>query len=974
MLDAIPGRRLARRGALAALVGLALTAGGAPARGGTDPDRRWFTLVTEHFAVHSYDQGEELARRVAGFAEEAFQVLNPLFGWTPEERVHVVVTDDLDSANGFAQAVPHDTITVLAHPPEAASSLGTYDDWLRLLVFHEYAHIVHIDQASGVPRFVNQILGKTLKPNQAVPRWLTEGLATWAESETTGSGRVGSSLFEMFLRAAALGGELPSLAELTGSSLKIPRGTTPYLYGAYLVSKIVTSSGAGAVRGFAHEYGRRVIPYGLNLTLKKLTGKDFLAWYAEVLSETRARAEATRARLEAEDLREGEALTQGGETKAIPRFSPDGRWLVYVLGDGHRETFLARAPVERPTETERVAWCDGGCGRFDFARDGRSLWMTSTRPFRLVRHYDELVQVPFEEGQPRGAGRKLTAGGRVADPRVSTQDRRVWVVKNAWAHTWLEALDPNDGRTLYRWDPPAWARVDTPVPSLDGKLVYFSMHHGGNRDLYALQLDSGRLERLTFGAALEIDPTLTVDGRWLVYASDTTGVFDLYARDTRSGRTTRLTRVLTGAFHPTVSPDLRTFVYVRWTAWGQELYRLPFAPDLAEPVPVPDTRPPRRPREPIPTVITKQDYDPLSTLLPRSWLPTWAIDSSGLNRFGIALGGSDVSGRVAGSAQLEVDLARLDIAVAASLTLRYGYPDLSLSVGRYSWDRTSFYGDRDNPYREEVFFAGLQCGLSLPHEIAPMTIGVGYTANLSRALKASPVAHTPDEDQAAIPREGFDTALALSWAYSDVRWSALGVAPIGGGTASLSLRFQHPGIGSAGTAFTVRYGIRQYLLMPWLADHVLALRLQGGASGGPDAGSFALGGVPQQNLLTDLLNQTQAGADWLRGFPEAAFGGKHYHLLTAEYRLPIYRIRWGPDTLPLYFEDLAAALFADAGIAYDDPFDPRNLERVRVGLGAEVRLGLELFYQLGLQLRLGYAHGFGAKGFDHLYLLMAGSP
>ena len=38
---------------------------GAPAYAGSDPDRQWITLESAHFAVHTYDGGEEMARRVA---------------------------------------------------------------------------------------------------------------------------------------------------------------------------------------------------------------------------------------------------------------------------------------------------------------------------------------------------------------------------------------------------------------------------------------------------------------------------------------------------------------------------------------------------------------------------------------------------------------------------------------------------------------------------------------------------------------------------------------------------------------------------------------------------------------------------------------------------------------------------------------------------------------------------------------------
>ena len=84
------------------------------ARAGTDPDRDWFTLESAHFAVHSYDGGEAMARRVASAAEDAKRLVDPLLGYSPKERVHILLVDDVDGTNGFAWVAPHDSIVLYA--------------------------------------------------------------------------------------------------------------------------------------------------------------------------------------------------------------------------------------------------------------------------------------------------------------------------------------------------------------------------------------------------------------------------------------------------------------------------------------------------------------------------------------------------------------------------------------------------------------------------------------------------------------------------------------------------------------------------------------------------------------------------------------------------------------------------------------------------------------------------------------------
>ena len=963
--------------ALAPLLAAALAfAAGATARASSDPDRQWFTLVTEHFAVHAYDGGEPFARRVAALAEEAHATLDPLLGWDPPERVHITCFDDVDATNGFANIAPLDAIRLYAHPPDAGHELGEYDDWLRLLVFHEYAHVLHLDHASGLPRLVNLVFGKTIKPNSIVPRWYAEGIAVWVESTRTGGGRIGSSLFEMYLRTSALANRLPSLSELTGAPIEHPRGTSWYLYGGYLFDHIAKARGPEAVRELIAAYGERIMPYGLHQTARRITGKDLDAWYGEVLDGVRWRTQATEARVRAEGLREGQQRTTGGEGKRHPRFSPDGSRLAWLWSSGYDPQRLVLAPPEDPARTETVIDCYGGCGVFDFSRDGRELVVATTRPWRRVNRYHELRVLPAEVGLDRRAGRLLTEGARAGEPAVSPDGERVWVSTSRWGETWIEARDPLGGHVVARWDPPRGARVDRPVPAADGRTVYVTMHHGGNRDLYAVDTVSGAAERLTFGRSLELDPTLTADGRWLVYSSDATGIFNVYARELTTGRTHQLSNVRTGAFEPVVSPDGATLVYVGWTADGDELFTMPFDPEDAPVVAVADPKP-LRPAPPLRMVEAERaGYSPLPNMLPRSWSPTLVASTQGVARVGLSLGGLDLTDRLSVSLFGEYDIERQDGSAQVTLGVGLGWPDLSLSLGRYTWDRTSFWADAHHAYREEVYFLRADLGLPLPDAVVPMGFGVGLTADLSRALRTRDVVHTPDEHEPYVPREGAAAMFQLSWSLNDTHWHALSISPQSGGSAQLAFQLRFPFVGAETAAWTMRYSGRRYFTMPWLRDHVAMLALRGGWTGGDKGsrGSFTLGGPPQQDIIGDLVNDHRPGATYLRGYPTEAIGGPAFHQLTAEYRLPIWRVRRGFDSLPVFIGDLSAAVFSDVGMAYAEPVDVGDLEAIRASVGVELRITVELFYNLQTTFRLGYARGLGPGGLDQVYFLMAPQP
>ena len=73
---------------------------------GTDPERSWQTIRTEHFAIHTYDGGVPMAHRVAAYAEEAWRVVGELLQWTPSEVVHIKLVDSADVSNGLAGVIP----------------------------------------------------------------------------------------------------------------------------------------------------------------------------------------------------------------------------------------------------------------------------------------------------------------------------------------------------------------------------------------------------------------------------------------------------------------------------------------------------------------------------------------------------------------------------------------------------------------------------------------------------------------------------------------------------------------------------------------------------------------------------------------------------------------------------------------------------------------------------------------------------
>jgi hypothetical protein len=253
------------------VVALALWA--LPRGASANPDLRLRTIETEHFIIHYPTGSEAVADRTAMLAERAYGRLTNSLGHAVALRTHIVISDATDNANGFANAIPFPKIRLFPVAPGSMSVLGSYDDWLDILVTHEFVHVVHLDTVHGLPRLINAILGfgivgKVSAPNAVQPAWIVEGLATMNESDLGSQGRHRSGLFDMFLRMAVLEDRFQTIDRVTSGSRNFPHGSSVYLYGLHMMHHIAMHYGRDKLAELNHIYAGRIMPFGVNRAIQ----------------------------------------------------------------------------------------------------------------------------------------------------------------------------------------------------------------------------------------------------------------------------------------------------------------------------------------------------------------------------------------------------------------------------------------------------------------------------------------------------------------------------------------------------------------------------------------------------------------------------------------------------------------------------------------------------------------------------------
>ncbi len=967
----LPTGQFARACAIALVAFFAAWLTPRSARAG-DPYLEWYTLRTPHFRVHYHGGLDELAQRTATWAEQIHRVLVPELGWEPRELVHIALTDTSEFANGSATPLPYNTIRLFATAPDDMSPLADYDDWIGMLLTHEYAHILHVDHTAGFSAVVNAIFGKVLLPNGAQPRFITEGLAVLMESAHTTGGRMRSTQFDMMLRADTLEGRLARLDQVSNPALRWPSENLWYLYGSHFLGWVHDVYGRDVARAVAADYAYSVIPYGINRSMRRVTGRTYEelyeGWKGHLRLRYAAQAEVVRAR----GLREGTRLTTSGRFTQRPRVAPSC-WskepaLLFLRDDGHDTTGIHRLPLSadglrasgKPELAVRAyantLGFDSGC---NLIYDTLSV---SERRYRLF----DLYRQPNGTRAPSGSEwtrQRLTHGARAREPHVSPDGRHVVYVANDRGSSVLQLGrfdDEGEIRDVRGLAPGAPRdQAYTPRFSPDGRAVaYSAWSAGGYRDVRIVDIATGAITEVTHDRAIDQQPVFSPDGRYLYFTSDRTGIANVYAFELASRTTHQVTNVLGGAYTPEPSPDGRRLYYTGYTSDGFDVFVLEL--DRARWL---TAEPPRNDRpEASPLLLGErwpvEPYDPSTTVAPRSFYLGLGTGTFG-TALTVSLAGRDIAERHAFLANFSIDFTRA--LPQGSLSYFYDRLPAVLRIDAFHRvvPRTAIASLETLPILE--YQSGLSSGLSydLPGDFDGHSVAGSYnvqyfTQELDAERTLDPYAPLPPRLE-----DGQLGVVHVGYGYSNALWTHFGVGAERGFTFGMGADYASAATASDDTLYSLVLRSTGYVPLPWFRHHVLSLGLSGGSAGGtyPRLGLFYTGGFVDQGPFEPFLSNVQQSAFVLRGYEPGQFAGNKFALLNTEYRLPLWFTDAGPSTLPIYLRKVSGVAFTDVGGAFSrlEPGNPWS--SLHVGVGGELWFDFVLGYVGRTTLRLGWARG-----------------
>ena len=934
----------------------------------TDPSFSWMTLTSPHFLIH-YHQGEEaLAKRVVVLAEDVHTRLVPRLKSQPHERTHIVLVDALDDANGSATPLPYNLITLYITQPFGESIFGAsnYDDWMRLLITHEYTHIVQLDMVNGLPGVLSNIFGNLYFPNMFQPVWLIEGLAVYEETELTGGGRNRSPASDMVLRMAVLENNFPPISHAANYTEKWPDGDVPYLFGASFTAFIAKKYGREKLADLSIDYSGRWWPFLVNGTARRVLGSDYSELWDEWKNELSSRYDADRQKVLAQGLSVSRALTpngfnKGGYENLAPAISPDGRQIAYFVQNADEHSAIHLMNIDGSADRKLFDNATSSSPGIAWRADGKGFYYTKIEVVRNTNLYNDIYYYDLE----RRKEIRLTKYLRARDPAPSPDGTRLVFVTNRLGKTRLATMSLSPGimpapksfwpgtRKTARAEDINWLseeseyQFETPRFSPDGQKIAVGVRQpDGYKDIWILDRLGNKLEELMHDRAIDGGAVWSADGRSIYFSSDRNGIFNLYVYDLDHKQISQVSNVLGGAFMPTITPDGSAIAFANYTSRGFDIHVMDNQPTTWKAM---DSY-----RDPYPVMkydektvdAAQSSYNPLPTLYPRLWLPNSGYSSYSGTLGGLFTFGADAVERhsytlsaLYGPTKQRTwyDFNYLYDGLFPSLKLQAQDIDMAYAnllvqnVGLIPQD----YVERSRMLDASLTFPLLE--LDQQHELL-----FGY-----RRKTVSSLTVAPSGGYVVNPAQGRQVSGRVDYLFNNANKYGYSISPEDGRNIELGYEQLDKKIGSDFNLKKYSVDWHEYIDFPF-EHHVLLLRGYAGKSTGDVIAqrAFQLGGVGPGDMTINIEDNNV----YLRGYPVNKYRGQKVALATMEYRFPIQNIEWGGGNTPFFFKRVHGAAFAEAGNAWDDVFLRADVKR---SVGAEASLDMTLGYFLPVTVRLG---------------------
>jgi hypothetical protein len=521
-----------------------------------------------------------------------------VFGWEPYERSTLFLTDFGDYGNASATPLPRNTLRFDVAPVSYSFETYSASERFYSTLNHELVHIATTDIASEEDRRWRRRFGGKVFPQQphpetllysyltvprfTIPRWMTEGAASFLETWMAGGvGRAQSGFNEMVFRAMVRDGAPfydPLGLDSRGTRIDFQVGANAYLYGTRFFTWLAYEHGPDKMirwlrrdpdskRQYADQFEH---VYGITLDR---AWQDWIAFERDF-------QEANLQRVRRETITPYRALvpTAVGSTSrayydnGVLYGAFDYPGVVAHLGALDTASGAVRHIVDlKDTLLYKVT---------GLAWDPESRTLFYSNDQHALR---DVMAVNVDTGKPR----LLLKDARIGELVFDRTDRSLLGVRHdSGLATLVRIPHPyTEWQQIYTF-PFGVVPYDLDV-SPDGKLLSASVAEvSGEQFLRVWRLADLRerktkpVSEYSFGQSVPESFVFSPEGRYLYGSSYYTGVSNIFRYEVASGAVEAVSNAELGYFRPVPLADGRLIVF-HYTAAG-------FAPAVIEPKPLKD--------------------------------------------------------------------------------------------------------------------------------------------------------------------------------------------------------------------------------------------------------------------------------------------------------------------------------------------------------------------------------------------------
>jgi Tol biopolymer transport system component len=942
------------------------------------PYTHYQTFETDHFKFVYQDGLFDFTQLAAKHLEHAHTILSPLLKWTPRSKTTVLIADNEDSANGFSAPALRIGLVLIATPPDAWMSTTYSEDWIKLLVFHEYTHMLNIDATTEWMEAVRILFGDVIRPNGLWPRWMLEGLAVYFETRTSTLGRGRSPYYDSILRAFYLDHRLGNaknfgitLDRVNGDYPFFPAGETAYLFGYHLWNQFAQDQKNDEKMGEYSIRSSHRVPYFIEWNLENVTGKNWIDYWNQFISESNSRFGEQIEKIRKQGETKTTFITDSGYSAQGGVISNDGLKMAYTRTSKERRQGLYLRDLQTGKE-KRITDKYSGIG-MSFTPDSRFLIFSSLVKFKTYALYSDLFLYDVQTDRLQ----TLTHGARAKDPSFSLDGKKVTYIVDSNASHFLKAADlliDTEGHATLSNEHDAYSAAPFSIMGsprfINNEEIVFSLQQLGKpqSDLIITAANNSASHVLLSDQKMNRYPFLGRQNQ-IIYVSDLDGIENVYQIDADGNFKTKLTNVTTGANTPFFSPNGDLYASIM-TSNGYEIAKLELqpAPQFKTNEVIATASAPTSLSDALQSPELKidrdqvRDYSPWSSLLPRQWAPFYfgsANSIDGATVGGLILG-FDSTGKQQYLAVANYHFKPKTFDFELNYTLYYFRPLINLSANSYTHDIGS--GPNGDQYRRTYeAVAELAYPIQWTYSsLYPRLYGFLDWRSIYDLNTGARVASGDFEfSRPIIPGYG------ASIGYAKLEQSRLGFMTEEG--TELSLTGEARVNPANFTLYKYLARASQYIRT---GDHSVlnpTLRWLGSSrTTGYERGYSLLQGKDTHDL-SDRGGGSSLKRLELRGYSDMTILTRSTGILSADFHFPIDEIFSGLyNTFPLFFRQAHGFVFAETAYTPSPRFGDLFLPSFGAGINFDTTFLLQLPITISLEVQNGTRKDFGG---DQLFFV-----